>query len=205
MPIPLLRLHYGNFNATTDRSVPYASPNHWCRFPLSIWPDSIEFTCSLKWPVRCSCQFNPGCGVASIFRTSATLVIDTNVTAYFPHRNLRYRGFFTGSISFSSTVLTYRDQRPRFSLTVHHTGVSNRCSVRRFDSCSGKPPSEGLSIDLSIVFHPFQSIPPSFKVDSSHTSGQAREFHPHLPTEPCVRLSPHTALHVYKSLRTKST
>lgn len=30
-------------------------------------------------------------------------------------------------------------------------------------------------------------------------SGQAGESHPHLPTEPCVRLSPHTALHVIKS------
>lgn len=161
MPIPLLRPHYRNFNTTTDRSVPYASPNHWRRFPLSIWPDSIEFTCSSKWPVRCSCQLNPGCGVASIFRTSATLIIDTNVTVYFPHRNLPYRGFFTGSISFSSTVLTYRDQRPRFSLAVHHISVSTQCSVRRFDGFSGKPPSEGLSIDLSIVFHPFQSIRPT--------------------------------------------
>ena len=169
MPIPSLHSHYRNFITITDRSVPHASPNHWCRFPLSIWSDSIEFTCSLKWPVLCSCQFNPGCGVASIFRASATLVIGTNVTTYFPHRNLRYRGFFTDSLSFSSTVPTYRDQSPRFSLTVHHNGVSTTCSVRWFDSCSGKPPSEGLSLDCSKVFHPFQSIQLSFKVGSSHT------------------------------------
>ena len=34
---------------------------------------------------------------------------------------------------------------------------------------------------------------------NSIQSGQAGEFHPHLPTEPCMRLSPHTALHVGRS------
>ena len=30
---------------------------------------------------------------------------------------------------------------------------------------------------------------------SSHRSSRAREFHPHPLTEPCVKVSPHTALH----------
>ncbi len=168
MPVPLLHLHYRSFITTTNRSAPYTSPNHGCRFPLSIWPISIEFTCSLKWPVLRSCQLYPGCGVASIFRTSATLITDTNVTTCFSHHRLRFRGFIVGSFSFSSTVLTYRDHCPRFSLTVHHTSVSAKCSVRRFDGCSGRPPSEGLPMGSPIVLHPFQSIQPP-GADSSHT------------------------------------
>lgn len=124
MPIPLLRLHYRNFNTTTDRSVPYASPNHWRRFPLSIWPDSIEFTCSSKWPVRCFPILGTGSASLTpdvVWPVSSGLlphlVIGINVTTYFSHHNLPYRSFITGSISFSSTVLTYRDQRPRFFLS----------------------------------------------------------------------------------------
>ena len=31
--------------------------------------------------------------------------------------------------------------------------------------------------------------------DMGHGSSRAREFHPHPLTEPCVKVSPHTALH----------
>lgn len=171
MPAPSLYLRYKGFIATTGRSAPYASPNHGCRFPLSIWPGSIEFTCSLKWPVLSSCQLYPECGVASIFRTPATLFTGTNVAACFPHRNLPYRGFIVGLLSFSSTVHTYRNRCPRFSLSAHHTSASTKCSVRWFDGCSGKPPSEGLSLDSSKVSHPFQSIQPPKGRFKSHTSG----------------------------------
>ena len=30
-----------------------------------------------------------------------------------------------------------------------------------------------------------------------HRSSRAREFHPHPLTEPCVKVSPHTALHTH--------
>ncbi|PSL02247.1 hypothetical protein CLV48_11030 [Cecembia rubra] len=80
------------------------------------------------------------------------------------------------------TVLTYRDQSPRFFLTAHHKLVSQICSVRQcdgwFPEVSGPP--EGLSINHPIVLHPFQSIRPAFKVDSSHTVSQlyaGRDFY----------------------------
>ncbi len=38
-----------------------------------------------------------------------------------------------------------------------------------------------------------------FSMQWSLQSGQARELHPHLPSEPYVNLSIHTALHVFKS------
>jgi hypothetical protein len=132
------------------------------------------------------------------------LIIGINVTTYFSHHNLPYRSFLTGSpprrISSISTHL--QGSSPRFSLTVHHTGVSTRCSVRRFDGCSGKPPSEDLSIDLSIVLHPFQSIRPTFKVDSSHTRFAAwrsggflsQKFNRSAALEPTTKLS-YEALH----------
>lgn len=153
MPTPSLHFRYRSFIATISRSAPYASPNHGCRFPLSIWPDSIEFTCSLKWPLLCF----PTCGTGTANFTPDAVwpvssgrpphsVTDTNVTICFPHRSLLYRGFFVGSLSFSSTVLTYRNLCSRFSLSAHHTSVSAKCSARRFNGCSGKPPSEGLSI-----------------------------------------------------------
>ncbi|SMD44216.1 hypothetical protein SAMN00777080_2836 [Aquiflexum balticum DSM 16537] len=95
------------------------------------------------------------------------------------HHDLLSRDFIVGSFFpnqvrdwlFSSNVHTYRDLCPRFSLTVNHTGVSARCSVRQFDGCSPEAsgPSKGLSIGYPIVLHPFQSIRPAFKVDSSHT------------------------------------
>ncbi|MEX2568107.1 MAG: hypothetical protein WD431_19320 [Cyclobacteriaceae bacterium] len=47
----VLHFRYRSFITTMSKSAPYASPNHGCRFPLSIWPDGIEFTCSLKWHV----------------------------------------------------------------------------------------------------------------------------------------------------------
>ena len=166
---PSLHFHYRSFSTTTIDSAPYISSTFSESLrPLSILQSDVEFTCSLKWPVLCSCQLYPGCGVASIFRTSVTLITDTNVTTCFSHHKLRFRGFIVGSLAFSSTVLTYRDHCPRFSLTVHHTSVSTKCSVRRFAGCSGKPPSEGLSPDFSAVFHPFQSIQPQ-GADSSHT------------------------------------
>ena len=31
-----------------------------------------------------------------------------------------------------------------------------------------------------------------------HRSSRAREFHPHPLTEPCVKVSPHTALHTQR-------
>jgi hypothetical protein len=117
MLTPSLHSHYRSFNTTTNESAPYTSPTFpESLLPLSILQNDIEFTCSLKWPVLRSCQLYPGCGVAGIFRTSATLITDTNVTTCFSHRNLPYRGFVVGSLSFSSTVLTYRDHCPRFSL-----------------------------------------------------------------------------------------
>jgi len=95
-------------------------------------------------------------------------VTGTNVTTCFSHRSLLYRGFIVGSLSFSSTVLTYRNRCSRFSLAVHHTGVSARCSVRWFDGCPGRPPSEGLSTGLPIVLHPFQSIQPQGLIQVTH-------------------------------------
>ena len=35
----------------------------------------------------------------------------------------------------------------------------------------------------------------SYVVHEDHRSSRAREFHPHPLTEPCVKVSPHTALH----------
>jgi hypothetical protein len=125
-----LYTHYRYFRATTAGSAPYASPNHGCWFPLSIWPDSIEFTCSLKWPVLRSCQLNPGCDVASISDRPPHSVIGTNVTTYFSHRNLLYRGFVTGSFSFSSISTHIQGSKPPFFLTAHHILVSQACSVR---------------------------------------------------------------------------
>ena len=117
MLTPSLHSHYRNFNTTTNESDPYTSPTFpESLLPLSILQNDIEFTCSLKWPVLRSCQLNPGCGVAGIFRTSTTLVIGTHVITYFPHRDLLSRGFVTGLFTFSSTVLTCRDHSPRFSL-----------------------------------------------------------------------------------------
>ncbi|SMD42529.1 hypothetical protein SAMN00777080_1084 [Aquiflexum balticum DSM 16537] len=130
MPVPSLVSHYRIFFANTNRSAPYASPNHGCRFPLSIWPDSIEFTCSLKWPVLRSCQLNPGCDVASISDRPPHFVIGTNVATYFSHRNLPYRGFVTGSFSFSSISTHLRGSLSPFFLTAHHILVSQICSVR---------------------------------------------------------------------------
>jgi hypothetical protein len=147
MLTPSLPSHYRSFNTTTNESAPYTSSSFpESLLPLSILHSGVEFTCSLKWPALSSCQLYPGCGVASIFRTSATLITGTTVTTCFPHHRLRFRGFIVGSFSFSSKVHTYRNHCSRFSLTVHHTGVSAKCSVRRFDGCSGKPPSEGLPI-----------------------------------------------------------
>ena len=131
MLTPSLHSHYRSFNTTTNESAPYISSTFpESPLPLSILQNDIEFTCSLKWPVPCSCQLYPGCGVASIFRTPATLITDTTVTTCFPHHNLLYRDFIVGSFSFSSKVLTYRNHCSRFSLAVHNTGVSARCSVR---------------------------------------------------------------------------
>jgi hypothetical protein len=147
MLTPSLPSHYRKFITTTNESAPYNSftfPES--LLPLSILQSVVEFTCSLKWPVQRSCQLYPGCGVASIFRTPSTLITDTTVTTCFSHRNSLYRDFIVGSFSFSSKVHTYRNHCSRFSLTVHHTRVSAKCSVRQFDGCSGKPPSEGLSI-----------------------------------------------------------
>src|SRR5690606_15462071 len=58
-----------------------------------------------------------------------------NITTYFPHRKLPYRGFVTGSFLFSSFSIHLQGSLSRFSLPVHHTSVSSRCSVRRFDGC----------------------------------------------------------------------
>ncbi|WP_158858849.1 hypothetical protein [Lunatibacter salilacus] len=131
----VLHSHYRSFNTTTNESAPCTSST----FPesplsLSILQSGVEFTCSLKWPVQRSCQLYPGCGVANIFRTPATLITDTHVITCLSHHDLLSRDFIVGSFSFSSKVHTYRDHCPRFSLTVHHTGVSARCSV--FDGCS---------------------------------------------------------------------
>ena len=122
---PSLHTYYRYFTTTTTESAPYISST----FPKSLLPLPIlqsdaEFTCSLKWPIPRSYQLYPGCDVASIFRTPATLVTGTNVTACFPHRNLPYRGFIVGSLSFSSTVPTYRNRCSRFSLSAHHISVS---------------------------------------------------------------------------------
>ena len=130
MSSPSLHSHYRSFKTTTAGSAPHASPNHGCRFPLSIWPDGMEFTCSLKWPVLRSCQLNPGCGVAGIFRTSATLVIGTHVITYFPHLDLLSRGFITGLFSFSSISTYLRGSLSLFFLTAHHILVSQLCSAR---------------------------------------------------------------------------
>lgn len=173
MSSPSLHPHYRSFNTTTAGSAPHFSPNHGCRFPLSIWPDEMEFTCSLKWPVLRSCQLNPGCDVASISDHPPHSVIGTTVTTYFSHRNLLYRGFVTGSFSFSSISTHLQGSKSPFFLTAHYILISLICSVRWFDSCFGKPPSEGLSIGYPIVLHPFQSTRPAFKVDSSHTRFRA--------------------------------
>ena len=47
------------------RLPPMLDPNLGCGFPLPIWPGSIDFTCSLKWPVLCFRQLNPGWDVAT--------------------------------------------------------------------------------------------------------------------------------------------
>ncbi len=124
---PSLHTHYRYFTTTTTESAPYISSTFPASLlPLSILQSDVEFTCSLKWPVLRSCQLYPGCDVAGIFRTSSTLITDTNVTTCFPHRNLPYRGFIVGSLSFSSTVLTYRNHCSRFFLIRSpHSGFPN--------------------------------------------------------------------------------
>jgi hypothetical protein len=175
MSSPSLHAHYRRFTATTTGSAPHASPNHGCRFPLSIWPDGMEFTCSLKWPVlrfpmlgTGSANFTPDAVWPVSSGRLPHFVIGTNVTTYFPHRNLPYRGFVTGLFTFSSISTHLQESMFPFFLTAHHTSVSAKCSVRRFDGCPGRPPSEGLSIGNPIVLHPFQSIQPQ-GADSSHT------------------------------------
>ena len=41
--------------------------------------------------------------------------------------------------------------------------------------------------------HPDMTV--TATADKGHGSSRAREFHPHPLTEPCVKVSPHTALH----------
>lgn len=156
--------------------------------PLSILQSGVEFTCSPDnrgrlWNGLYSvsrerdklCQLYPGCDVASIFRTPATLITGTTVTTCFLNRNLLYRDFIVGSFFpnktrdrlFSSKVHTYRNHCSRFSLTVRHTGVSARCSVFNGWSPDASGPSEGLSIGCPIVLHLFQSNQPQ-RADSSH-------------------------------------
>ena len=87
--------------------------------PLSILQSGVEFTLRLCSGQACSpekigagnemactafpdtrdrrCQLYPGCGVANIFRTSATLITDTTETTCFSHLNSLYRGFIVGA------------------------------------------------------------------------------------------------------------
>ena len=37
-----------------------------------------------------------------------------------------------------------------------------------------------------------------YNIKRGHRSSRAREFHPHPLTEPCVKVSPHTALHTQR-------
>ncbi|WP_164675216.1 hypothetical protein [Anditalea andensis] len=60
-------------------------------------------------------QLNPGCAVASISDRLPHFVIGTNVTTYFPHRKLLYRGFVTGLLHSANSVLTYRYHVPVFT------------------------------------------------------------------------------------------
>ena len=42
------------------------------------------------------------------------------------------------------------------------------------------------------------SILSDMRLVEGHWSSRAREFHPHPLTEPCVKVSPHTALHIQR-------
>ncbi len=131
MLTPSLNSHYRSFNTTTNESAPYISSTFpESPLPHSILQNGVEFTCSLKWPVLRSCQLNPGCDVASISDRPPHFVMGTNVTTYFSHRNLPYRGFVTGSFSFSSISTHLQGSMSPFFLTAHHILVSQICSVR---------------------------------------------------------------------------
>ena len=59
-------------------------------------------------------------------------------------------------------------------------------------------PNERLAtLELTYSFEiKYGETPFNFKLkNKNHRSSRAREFHPHPLTEPCVKVSPHTALH----------
>src|SRR5690606_33993471 len=57
---------------------------------------------------------------------------------------LPFRGFFIGSLTFSSDILTYRDLCLRFSLSLTTKGVSALSSIRWFGNSPGRTSPEDL-------------------------------------------------------------
>ena len=69
-----------------------------------------------------------------------------------------------------------------------------------FKRIFGTAPNKDLLINfLNSLFDGKQVIKNIMHLNSEHLgSSRAREFHPHPLTEPCVKVSPHTALHTQR-------
>ncbi len=126
---PSLQAHYKPFITTTTKSAPNISSTSFsCLFPLAIFQNDVEFTCSLKQPKYLSCPLNPGCHVFS-----------NQVANTLCHRCKRNHLFLTSSFAFTrlqhgfthvqlmvftptgvlAPVFPYRSQPECFQLTLH--------------------------------------------------------------------------------------
>ena len=111
-----------------------------------------------------------------------------------------YRGFVIGSLSFSSFRSQLRESSFPFFLIAQHMCVSTTCTMRCFSNSPGRASPGGHP--LLVCKDPISTsacLLPFHGEDFKSQSGQAGESHPHLPTEPYVKVSLHTALHVNKS------
>jgi len=121
--------------------------------------------------------------MCSVIRLLTHSVVGTNVTTYFWHRFLRLRGFFIGSLSFSSLYSYLQKFLSPFFLIAHHMFVSITCSIRWFGNYSWKSSPRGL---LSSVLKHQQSS----DCCSSHTRFAAWRSGGFLPQMLIRRASP---------------
>lgn len=75
---PFAPLQLQVFHCTTTGSVPQTLPNYGCRFPLSIWPENMEFTCS---PEIIGAGFEMAC---TVFPVNGTGSASLNPDAMWP-------------------------------------------------------------------------------------------------------------------------